>query len=280
MRVALLIHAHTNPQQLERLVSRLRHASVDIYINVDEKVDIREFEGQIQNVYFIKNRVEVFWGRFSQVQQILNSFQEIIDTQILYSHILFISGADYPIKPINDIVSFLSNNLNTSFIDYHKLGDDGWSNLMKKRYEYWFFLPDSDIRSKHLVKKILQKLGFKRQYPFKDVYYGSCWFCLTLDVVKYLLKYTKENKNVVSFFKYSGCSDELFIQSVLLNSSLDFAFKNHIYRYFDWSDKGKSPKILTVEDLENIKRSDAWFARKLDQNVDSRLFDMLDELNE
>lgn len=279
MKIALLIHVHTNPEQVSRLVSRLRHDNVDIYINVDAKIDICEFKDKVSDVYFIENRVEVVWGRFSQVQQILNSFEEIANKQETYSHILFISGLDYPIKPISEIIQEVRNNIEKSYIDYHQLKDDDWSVLMKKRYEYWHFLPSSDLRSNGLVRKILLKLGFKRKYPFHNVYYGSCWFCLSLEAVKYLLDYTSNNSKVVDFFKYTGCSDELYIQSVLLNSSLKDKMINNIHRYFDWGDKGKSPKILTESDYSNIVQSDAWFARKLDSKVDTKLFDMLDQLN-
>lgn len=278
MKVALLIHVHTNPVQVGRLVSRLRHEDVDIYINVDAKVDIEQFENEIgDSAVFLQNRVEVRWGRFSQVQQILNSFEEIISKDRGYSHILFISGLDYPVQPIGKIVEYLNKNTDKSFIDYHILKDDEWSKLMKKRYEYWYFLPEKDIRNNIWVKRILQRIGFKRKYPFSEVYYGSCWFCLTTEVVKYLLNYTKRNPRVVNFFKNSGCSDELYIQSVLLNSPLKENLVNEIFRYFDWSAAGKSPKILTMEDYPSIEKSGAWFARKLDMNVDAGLFDELDK---
>lgn len=279
MKVALLIHAHTNPEQLARLVSRLRHPNVDIFINVDGKVDIEPFNDVVKDVFFLNDRVEVVWGRFSQLQQILNSFNEIAHTKAIYSHILFISGLDYPIVPISEIVEFLNNKPDKSYIDYFKLGTDDWSNLMRKRFEYWFFLPEKDIRNNHIIKKILQKLGFKRKYPFTEVYYGSCWFTLSMEAVNYLLDYTERNPKVVDFFRYTGCSDELYIQSVLLNSPLKKDMVNEIYRFFDWGDKGKSPKILTSEDFPNIEASKAWFARKLDMNIDNQLMDMLDKLN-
>lgn len=279
MKIALLIHAHTNPEQLARLVSRLRHPQIDIFINVDGKVDIQSFKNVVEDVYFLNDRVEVVWGRFSQLKQILNSFKEIVGLKTLYSHILFISGLDYPIVPMSQIVEFLHNNPKKSYIDYFKLGDDDWSNLMRKRFEYWFFLPENDIRNNYIIKKIIQKVGFKRKYPFDEVYYGSCWFTLSITAVNYLLDYTEKNPKVVGFFKYTGCSDELYIQSVLLNSPQKEDMVNEIYRFFDWGDKGKSPKILTSDDFLQISTSNAWFARKVDANIDSKLMDMLDKLN-
>lgn len=280
MKLAILIHVHTNPDQVSRLVSRLRHDQVDIYINVDARVDLKSFEEKINNVYFIKKRVSVQWGRFSQVEQIFNSFSEISSQKDKYSHILFISGSDYPIQPIDHVLSFLDKNKEKSFIDFLHLGNDEWSVLMKQRYEYWYFLPKSDIRSNELVKKILVKLGFKRKYPFPAVFYGSCWFCLNLKSVDFLLNFVEKNTRTVNFFRNVGCADELLIQSILLNSSLKENMVNKIYRYVDWSSQGKSPKVLTTEDASKILDSEAWFARKLDLSVDSNLFDILDKKNQ
>lgn len=279
MKIAILIHAHIYPEQVARLVSRIVHEDIDIYINVDAKVDIGAFKNQIHNVYFLRNRVEVVWGRFSQTQQILNSFEEILSRSDNYSHILFISGQDYLVQPIGRIVEFLSQRTDKSFIDYHLLGDDDWSKLMKKRYEYWYFLPKYDIRRNEYIKKLLIKIGFKRHYPFPKPYYGSCWFCLTSEVAKYLVNFTNSNKRVVRFFEHSGCSDELYIQSVLMNSELKDKLDKEIYRFFDWSNHGKSPKILIEDDFDAIKVSGAWFARKVDGNINSRILDLLDEIN-
>ncbi|SHF28774.1 beta-1,6-N-acetylglucosaminyltransferase [Dysgonomonas macrotermitis] len=279
MRIAILIHIHTNVDQVMRLVNKLQHPDADVYINVDAKVAIKPFEESIDKAYFLRNRVEVTWGRFSQVQQILNSFAEIISLGKDYSHILFISGQDYPVMPINKVIEQHQRNPENSFISHFKLGNDDWSLLMRKRYEYWQFLPTNDIRNNKYVKKILLKLGYKRKYPFPDAYYGACWFSLTIESIKYLLNYTENNPHVVSFFHQTGCADELYVQSVLLNSPLKCKMINEIYRYFDWNDKGKSPRILTKEDFNTIKNSNAWFARKVDSRIDSDLLDLLDTIN-
>lgn len=281
MKQAILIHVHKDVGQVKRLVSRLQHPCIDLFINVDAKVDISDFQSKIPNVTYIKNRVEVVWGRFSQVQQILNSFQEIADSEINYSHITFISGQDYPIKPIDEIYNFLKEHPQNSFIDYHlidKNKNDDWSKVIHKRFEYWHFLPQNDIRNNEFVKKVLQKIGFKRKYPTFEVYYGSCWFSLTLEAVKYILHFINENPSFIKFNQHTGCADELFFQSILLDSPLKDSFINNNYRYIDWSDNGKSPKELTTSDFDMIRDSGAWFARKISPEKDSTIIDLLDNL--
>ena len=43
MKLAHLILAHNNPMQLERLVKRLSHPDADVYIHLDSKTDVADF---------------------------------------------------------------------------------------------------------------------------------------------------------------------------------------------------------------------------------------------
>lgn len=284
MKVAILIHVHRDPQQLIRLVDRLLHPNVDIYVNVDAKANRADFRCVVnEKVFFIENSIEVTWGRFSQVQQILNSFQEIQDSKNNYSHIIFISGQDYPIKLIDRIVQFLKENEGKSFIDYHLVSKDKkdeWRNVIHRRFEYWYFLPANDIRSKEFVRKIYRLLGYKRKYPTDEIYYGACWFTLTSDAVSYILNYVQSNPSIIKFFQHTGCADELFFQSILLNSPLSEKMINNHYRYIDWEKGGNRPKDLTIADYDKIKESEAWFVRKINPQIDKSLVDLLDELAE
>ena len=58
MQLAYLILVHSNPSQLEKLVSKLIHPNIDIYIHIDLKVPMSNFEvlANKQQVYFINNQ--------------------------------------------------------------------------------------------------------------------------------------------------------------------------------------------------------------------------------
>src|SRR5271170_7757286 len=112
MRLAHLILAHTNPEQLSRLIGRLTHDGSDIYVHVDLKTDITPFLPikESWHVFFIENRVKVNWAGYSQVQSIVNGFKEILGSGKKYDYINLLSGQDYPIKSTEEIHSFLTNN--------------------------------------------------------------------------------------------------------------------------------------------------------------------------
>ena len=56
MKVAVLILAHRNKPQLKRLISVLKHPSVDIYIHLDQKSSLTPADFQNENVFFTKKR--------------------------------------------------------------------------------------------------------------------------------------------------------------------------------------------------------------------------------
>jgi hypothetical protein len=65
----------------------------------------------------------------------------------------------------------------------------------------------------------------------------------------------------------------------LANDSAVKLSQNHL-RYVDWTNGGSNPKFLTTNDLPEITRSSAHFARKFDMVLDSYVLDKIDKLIE
>src|SRR4051812_8251666 len=120
MKLAHLLLAHTGPQQLERLITRLQHPDAHCYIHLDLKTDIKPylFLAQKENVSFIKKRIKVYWGGYSIVQATLNGFEEILASGIDYGFINLMSGQDYPIRSIDAFHDFLSANPGKIFMHF------------------------------------------------------------------------------------------------------------------------------------------------------------------
>ena len=49
-------------------------------------------------------------------------------------------------------------------------------------------------------------------------------------------------------------------------------------RYVDWTGGGSNPKVLTLDDLPELVKTGAHFARKFDERVDVAILDELDQL--
>ena len=123
MKVVHLILAHAFPNQLVRLVEKLTHPDAVIYIHVDLKSNLKDFQilNTYSNVHFIKKRVKVHWAGYSVVQATINSFQEIMDDGIEFDYLNLLSGQDYPTKKIKNLHEFLANNPGKAFMGYYDI---------------------------------------------------------------------------------------------------------------------------------------------------------------
>jgi len=276
MRIAILILAHKNLEQLEKLVQRLT-ANFDVYLHLDGKWNIADdyFSGY-KNVYTIK-RFKINWGSYNQIL----ATYELFKTAFLkdYDFYLIISGQDLPIKSNKQILEFLEKNKNHSFVNNDKLPTRHWLNEGVDnggfdRIEYYW--PDSygisnfgDRMRRKAIYKLQnwqRKLKLKRSlYPIE--YHGGWnWVNLNKDAVSYLVHFIEQNPSFLKKFDFTHCADEIWLQTVIMNSGL--SIKNDYLRYVDWRGGGWSPKVLTVDDVPEILHSNCLFARKFDDKVD------------
>lgn len=84
--------------------------------------------------------------------------------------------------------------------------------------------------------------------------------------------YLKSHPEYIRFYRNVNCPDESFFQTLLMNSPYKNKRADYLH-YVDWSEGGNNPKVLKIEDLENLMASDKLMARKLDTEVDSRIID-------
>lgn len=86
------------------------------------------------------------------------------------------------------------------------------------------------------------------------------------------------NPNFVNFFKYVDVPDEIFFQTIVMNSPYAQCVVNDNMRYIDWKDwDAGSPAVLGREDLGKLAASPKLFARKFDESVDPEVLELIDE---
>jgi hypothetical protein len=87
-----------------------------------------------------------------------------------------------------------------------------------------------------------------------------------------------QNRRFVNFFKYVFIPDEIFFQTIILNSPFKENVIDNDLRCIDWSGRGGfRPTIWCKDDLEELSKSAALFARKFDTNVDPDILDLIDQ---
>jgi hypothetical protein len=71
--------------------------------------------------------------------------------------------------------------------------------------------------------------------------------------------------------------DEIFFQTIILNSSFARRAVNDNLRYIEWKDPDAgSPAILRKSDFQKLASSSKLFARKFDMTVDTEVLDFID----
>lgn len=279
MKLAHLILAHSNPEQLKRLIGRLVHTDVDFYIHLDKKTDIAPFLtlADMPNVHFIQKRIKVYWGDYSIVEATVSGFEEILATGIPYDYIHLMSGQDYPIKSTAHIHGFLAANPGKIFMQYQSVEDE-WHEAIpriKKYYLSYLKIPKGTYQIEQLLNSVLPV----RKLPAGIVAVGrSQWFTASRDSVAYIVEYMRREKWISRFFKFSWAADEMIFQTILYNSPFKDQMVNDNLLYLDWSAGAPSPKMLTIDDLEALTRSDKLFARKFNSDVDSEILDYIDNI--
>jgi hypothetical protein len=314
MRIAYLIMAHDQPDHLHRMVKALDSDGVGVYIHIDNKAKLSTFRPETlekENVHFLRTRVDIQWMGFSQVKAILMLMQEALMREASrVGYCVLLSGSDYPIKS-NSLIRKFFETSNKEFIMFHRLEDrPDW----KGKIEYFYPIDLVPIygHSKGIEKSYWRRLFWgrffkyrwlmpKRRYMEGMIPYGGLeWWMLSYGCVAYVLRFLRENPRFVRFYRYTHSPDEMFFQSIILNSewagrvqnfdaymewrsvpsnikeSSMLAEDSFSFRYIDWSEERERPSILDERDWHNIRESSDLFARKFHPIRSARLLDLID----
>jgi hypothetical protein len=280
MHLAYIISAYKYPEQLTRLVLRLNADTSAFFIHVDQKAEQQIYDqitanlASLPNVHFL-SRHRCDWGGFGHVRATLKGINELFKRGIPFDYAILLTGQDYPIKSNDQIHDFLQNHAGTSFMDYFELPCHQWENQGLDRIERWHL----HVRNRQFSLPPVHRFPLKRRFvqglkPFG----GSSYWCLTRDCVEYIDQFTKRDPSFVKFFERVDVPDELFFQTILMNSPFRADIANDDLRYIEWPNPDfGSPIILSQRDYAALAQSPKLFARKFDVMVDAAILDLIDQ---
>lgn len=273
---------HGNFQILCKLLRALDDDRNDIYIHVDKKVIDCPYEAikasAINSHLYFVNRFSVNWGGYSQIRAELALLDAAAKSYHRYYHL--ISGVDFPLKSQDYIHYYFGEHNGSEFIRYDP--DIGRDIEFQDRIRYYYFFQDFIGRKRGKVAALCyivqeRMLSFQRKlnidrlkwFPIK-IYKGTNWFSITHNMAIFLLKNKKMIKRLCN---YGLCADEIFVQTIAMQSPYRENIVNDSLRYIDWK-RGK-PYTFTVEDYEELKETDRLFARKFDEKICIEIVDKL-----
>lgn len=276
---AFLIGAYKNPDYLLELIDSLDSERSCIYIHVNKYNDkvFSELKNKIANRknihYYSCLKIKYGGSAFCRSQMLLLN-EALKDNDNQYFH--FITGQDILCRPLEEFMEYVEAK-KTNFIEYRPI-PDRW----KYRYTYYSFYDILDVK-KHLVFRALNKLfrifqetlHVKRsKFDFSKLYVGSAWWSLERNACQYVLSKWNNEKKIRKRVKNTFAPDEMIVQTILLNAEVQFPVVNDNLRYIKWNGK-TSPRTLTIEDFEDIKKSGKFVARKVDPKESTNLINAI-----
>jgi hypothetical protein len=276
--MALIITVYKQPKLIELLLRAMQHEGFHFYLHIDKKVDIKDYEYlfQFPNTFLVKTRVDIKWAGYSMVEALLAGMNQALESGIQYDFINHISGQCYPIKPINQIYNFFDQHKGKNFLSCEP-APNAWWNDARTKYQH-YHLHDFGFKGNHRLADFLTMVLPKRKLPFAYTLYGSplgAYWMLSNKAAAYIVDYLDKNKRVSNYFKKTWGCDEYLFNTIIMNSAFKQDVINNNYHYIDWSKGGASPKVLTVDDFELFKKTDAFFARKFDLNIDAQILERI-----
>jgi hypothetical protein len=312
--VAYYLQTHSRPAQVERLVEVITEGSPGAVVLVGHDVagqplDVPRLEA-MGDVHVLPQKGG--YGDFSHVDRYLEAAGWLDAHGVDYDWLENLSGQCYPLRPIAEIEDTLGSLNSDGYLLYSPVfpervpagADKGaagyrlvrpFDATMRYDYRHWQVGRPSDAKDRLTrplmalnlvqpwarVSSAYLAVGVRRRRtvfgPDFNCYGGSFFCTLRAACVRYVRDYAKANPDMVAYFRTVLAPEEVFLQSVLVNSGL-FSFTADAKRYIDWAGGSYThPKTLGAEDAPAVLASDAHWARKLDLEEDARLFDIIDQ---
>ncbi len=281
MKQVFLIAAHKDPAQLNALVERLRDEDFLIYVHLDAKGAIEPADVH-PAAQLVARRVAVHWGCFSQVEATLNSLEQIVAEVPEFDKVLFLSAQDFPLLSNAALKSALAALQRHELLDTAPIGRGPGQWAAAYRYQY-FYRQDAGRALRlacSLANRAMRACGLRRRMPGGlQPHGGSSWWALSRDCVRDVLARVRREPGLLRFFRSVSCADELFFQTLVMNSRFRERVLPENFRYVQWPQRGaRNPKILDEHDFERIAASKAHFCRKIDSRASAALLQRLEAL--
>ena len=314
VRVCYYMQTHARPAQIIRLVELIKEGSPDSVVLIDHdasrvSLDHGMFRS-LPGVHVINGPGG--YGDFSHLDRYFAGIDWLDAHGVEFDWLQNLTGHDYPLRPIADIERVLAESSVDGYLQYAPVfpertaPDADWGagpqyrlcspfdTAMRFDYRHRWIGRPTPAKQRWLrpvmILNLIQpwvrvSLGFstvgirRKSTIFDDdfICYGGSFFCaLTAHCVRYAREFARENPNIVAFFRTMPAPDEVFLQTVLVNSG-KFRFVPDGKHYIDFSrSRNNHPKTLGVADLPSMIASGAHWARKFDPSLDSEVLEILD----
>ena len=295
--LASLITVYRDPAHLARLIGAL-DGDADFYVHIDANVDAAPFRAALPANVVLVPRHRVSWGGWEQVEYQREMLKAALASGREYSHLVCLSGQDYPLWSNRRIHAFFKEHADKELICGYNI-TRGTSEAQREKVTRLHPLRDLPLRNRWLKDKmvvasrnILKFLGLKRKAQvmlggeLKDVFFGSDYWALTPACARRVLDVLEREPAMVNYFRRSYVPSELCVQTIVFNSPFASKALLHEGEYVGLTALtplhfivyGACGKVLDGADLQRLKERDKMFCRKVVTGPSDALADEIDRL--
>jgi hypothetical protein len=286
--VFLVMSAVSKPETVDQLARALAPHTVLVHHDFSQTP---EFPLSAPNIRFVPDPKRTGWGVFGFVEGIFHAMQYAL-VNLDFDYLQLLSPTCLPIKPIEQFEAHVSGRADAHFDCVDVLNDQ--DALMSIGYRA--FTPDRSLRHRvaarlssvyfgasagrrdeagiwlHsggtgtpmswlalVVTRALSRRSIGRHIFDKNfrAYYGSAWFGARRHIISAMVE-SFQRPRLRGYFSRLRLSEEILIPTLLMHLRASKGPMNHCMQIFDEAHTG----VFDVEDVEQLKKSPAYFARK------------------
>lgn len=285
VKIAYLVIAYMDPEQLKRLAARLTGMS-DVYVHINSSVDMAPFWEALKDikgggqVFFSRERYRIVWAGFSILQATFSMLEQALSEKN-YDRVVLLTGLDYPIKSDEAIQTFFREHMHTEFVHAHLVTGETHEELCYQDCRDNRFLH----RMFGYMNGVLKAVGKKGKADYVmhegqrySIYGISPKWALSGECAAYLLDFYKKNRRFNQYFQMMHAPDDYYVATVLYNSPYreKIESKEDIFKII-WLPEDRGAKVLEAEDLEELCSCGQLYAKKFLSGHSEELEKMLDE---
>ena len=277
MRLAYLIIAHQQPEQLAQMLYCIQHPD-NVYLVMLDSKGLTGSEPALQAVVrrhpnvFIAPARDMRWASWSLMQARLDGIRELLARPEPWEVLINLSGQDFPLKSQEEIRAFFAANEGRNFLDIvepEKVWNDPYARIQRIRLEPPFMKSGWNV-PKLRIDRWSRHLGQARYVGGRPYMALTRSFCQQLIESSHLPRWVKT-------LRHGYRPVEVLPHSFIMNSPHADTVENRLLHEEDWSAGGSHPKVFTLADRERLERSDKLFARKFDSRQDNEILRVLEK---
>uniref|UniRef100_A0A182NJI0 protein xylosyltransferase n=1 Tax=Anopheles dirus TaxID=7168 RepID=A0A182NJI0_9DIPT len=281
-------------RQVHRLLKALYSPRHYYYIHVDARQEylyreLLKLEPRFPNIRLARRRFSSIWGGASLLQMLLACMEHLLyESRWQWDFVLNLSESDFPLKTVDQLVTFLTANRDQNFVRNH--GREVQRFIQKQGLDMTFVECDNRM----------WRIGDRTLPAGITIDGGSDWVCLSRDFARYVTgdgdpqKRDELVRGLLRVFEYTILPAESFFHTALRNSLFCHTYTNNNLHMTNWKRQlgckcqyrhivdwcGCSPNNFRGEDWERLQASQQkklFFARKFEAMVNQAIVLQLEE---